>query len=91
LNYQRGDYTWTLYDGQYKNQFDYILGRRRWRSAFQSVKTRSDADCWSDHELLTATIKIKLKRTQQAKKAGNWTETIYLKNAKTKLNRNLPQ
>jgi hypothetical protein len=30
--------TWTSPDGQYKNQIDYILGRRRWRSAFQSVK-----------------------------------------------------
>jgi hypothetical protein len=32
------------------------------------VKTRPDADCGSDHELLTATIRIKLKKTQQAKK-----------------------
>jgi hypothetical protein len=30
-------YTWTSPDGQYKNQIDYILGRRRWRSAFQST------------------------------------------------------
>jgi hypothetical protein len=32
------------------------------------VKTRPDADCGSGHERLTATIKIKLKKTQQAKK-----------------------
>jgi len=32
------------------------------------VKRRPDADCGSDHELLTATIRIKLKKTQQAKK-----------------------
>jgi len=31
-------YTWTSPDGQYKNQIDYILGRRRWRSPFQEVK-----------------------------------------------------
>jgi hypothetical protein len=65
---ERRLYTWTSPDGQYKNQIDYILGRRQWRSAFQSVKTRPGADCRSDHELLTATIRIKLKKTQQAKK-----------------------
>jgi len=39
--------TWTSPVGQYKNQIDYILGRRRWRSAFQEVKTRLDGDCQS--------------------------------------------
>ena len=60
-------YTWTSSDGRYRNQIDYILGRRRCRSAFQSVKRRPDADCGSDHELLTATVRIKLKNTQQRK------------------------
>ena len=32
------------------------------------MKTRPDADCGSDHELLTATVRIKLKTTQQVKK-----------------------
>jgi endonuclease/exonuclease/phosphatase family metal-dependent hydrolase len=47
----------------HKNQIDYILGGRGWRSTIQSVKTRPDADCGSDHELLTATIRIKLEKT----------------------------
>jgi hypothetical protein len=54
-------------DGRYKNQIDYILRRRRWRSAIQSVKTRPDADCGSDHKLLTATVRTKLKNTQVKK------------------------
>ena len=53
------------------------------------MKTRPDADCGSDHELLTATIRIKLKKTQEAKKG--WKLDIYLKNTKNKLNRNWPQ
>jgi exonuclease III len=65
---ERRLYTWTPPDGKHKNQIDYILGRRRRRSALQSVKTKPNAICGSDHELLTATITIKLKRTQQAKK-----------------------
>jgi hypothetical protein len=32
------------------------------------VKTRPDADCGSDHELLTATVRIKLKNTQHVEK-----------------------
>jgi hypothetical protein len=65
---ERSLYTWTSPDGQYRNQIDYILGRRRWRSAFQSVKTRPDDECGSDHELLTATVRIKLKNTQHTEK-----------------------
>jgi hypothetical protein len=61
-------YTRTSLDGQYRNQIDYILGRRRWRGTFQSVKTRPDADCGLDHELLTATVRIKLKNKKHKKK-----------------------
>ena len=31
-------YTWTLPDGQYQNQIDYILCRQRWRSSIQTEK-----------------------------------------------------
>ena len=65
---ERRLHAWTSPDGHYKNQMAYILGRRRWRSAFQSVKTRPDADCGSDYKLLTATVRIKLKNTQLVKK-----------------------
>ena len=47
-------YTWTLPDGQYQNQIDYILCSQRWRSSIQSAKTRMEADCGTDHELLIA-------------------------------------
>jgi hypothetical protein len=32
------------------------------------VKTRPDADCGSDHKLLTATIRIKLKKDTSEKR-----------------------
>ena len=41
---------------------DYILCCRRWRSSIQSVKTRLGADCGSDHELLIAKFRLKLKK-----------------------------
>ena len=44
-----------------RNQTDYILCSQRWRSYIQSAKTRLGADCGSDHELLIAKFRLKLK------------------------------
>ena len=55
-------YIWTSPDGQYQNQIDYILYNGRWRSSIQSAKTRPGADCGSDHELLIAKLRLKLKK-----------------------------
>ena len=60
--HKRRLYTWTSPEGQYWNQIDYILCSWRWRSSIQSVKTRLGADCGSDHELLIAKIRLKLKK-----------------------------
>ena len=54
--------TWTSPDGQYQNQIDYILCSRRWRSSIQSAETRPGADYSSDHELLIAKFRFKLKK-----------------------------
>ena len=60
--YKRRLYTWTSPDGQYQNHIDYILCSRRWSSSIQSAKTRLGADCGSDHELLIAKFRLKLKK-----------------------------
>ena len=60
--HKRRLYTWTSPDGQYQNQIDYILCSQRWRSSIQSAKTRLGADCGSDHELLIAKCRLKLKK-----------------------------
>ena len=60
--HKRRLYTWTKPDGQYQNQIDYILCSQRWRSSIQSAKTRLGADCGSDHVLLIAKFKHKLKK-----------------------------
>ena len=41
---------------------DYILCNQRWRSSIQSAKTRLGADCGTDHELLIAKFRLKLKK-----------------------------
>ena len=47
---------------------DYILCSQRWRSSIQSVKTRLGADCGSDHELLIAKFRLKLKKVEKTTK-----------------------
>ena len=58
-------FTWTTPDGNHRNQTDYISCKQRWKTAVQSVKTRLGADCGSDHELLLAGVKIKLKKKRK--------------------------
>ena len=63
--HKRRLYTWTSPDGQHQNQIDYILCSQRWRSSIQSAKTRPGADCGSDHELLIAKFRLKLKKVEK--------------------------
>ena len=60
--HKRWFYTWTSPEGQYRNPIDYILCSQRWRSSIQSAKTRPGNDCGSDHELLIAKFRLKLKK-----------------------------
>ena len=39
-----------------------IFFAARWKSSLQSAKTRPGADCGSDHELLIAKFRLKLKK-----------------------------
>ena len=60
--HKRQLYTWTLPDGPYQNQFDYILHSQRWRNCIQLAKIRLGADCGSDHELLIEKFRLKWKK-----------------------------
>ena len=61
--HKRRLYTWTSPDGQYQNQIDYILCSRRWKRSIQSAKKkRPGADCGTDHDLLIAKFRLKLKK-----------------------------
>uniref|UniRef100_A0A8B9WLE6 Endonuclease/exonuclease/phosphatase domain-containing protein n=1 Tax=Bos mutus grunniens TaxID=30521 RepID=A0A8B9WLE6_BOSMU len=60
--HKRRFYTWTSPDGQHRNQIDYVLCSQKWSSSIQSAKTRPGADCGSDHELLIAKFRLKLKK-----------------------------
>lgn len=59
-------YTWTspahTEDIIVRNQIDFILINRRFRNGIKSVKTYPSADAGSDHNLLLAKVKIKLRK-----------------------------
>lgn len=55
-------YTWTSPNGQHKNQIDYFLIDKRWRTSFRNTKTKPGAECGSDHRLLWASLKVKFNK-----------------------------
>ena len=59
--HKRRLYTWISPGGQHQNQIDYICSQR-WSSSIQLAKTRQGVDCGSDHELLIAKFRLKLKK-----------------------------
>ena len=48
-----------------EKQIDSILCSQRWTSSIQSTKTGLGADCGSDHELLIAKFRPKLKKVEK--------------------------
>ena len=46
-------------------RIDYIPCSQRWRRSIQSAKTKLGADCGSDHELLIAKFRHKLKKLEK--------------------------
>ena len=46
------------------NMFNIMVSKwqNKWRSSIQSAKARPGADCGSDHELLIAKYRLKLKK-----------------------------
>ena len=58
--HKRRFYIWTSPQDQYLNQIDYIPCSQRWRSSIHSAKTRTGADCGSDHEFR---LQLKKRKT----------------------------
>ena len=65
-------YTWTPPHGQHQSQTDYIICSQRWRSSIQSAKTRPGAHCGSDHHLLIAKFKLKLKKVGKTTRSSEY-------------------
>ena len=72
--HKRRLYTWSSTDGQYQNQIDYTLCSWRHRSSIQSAKPRPGTDCGSEHELLIAKFRLKLKKVRENTRLFRYTE-----------------
>ena len=59
--------TWCSPNGRDKNQIDHLMMNGTWRRSLQDVRVRSGADVGSDHHLVTATLKLKLRRNGPGK------------------------
>jgi hypothetical protein len=54
-------YTWTSPNGKYRNQIDHITISGERRNSLLDTRNYKGADVGSDHHLLIATVKLKLK------------------------------
>ena len=54
--------TWCSPNGRDKNQIDHLMINGTWRRSLQDVGVRRGADIGSDHHLVTATLKMKLRK-----------------------------
>ena len=65
---ERHLYTWKSPRDLYRNQIDYLIINRRYRNSVLTCKTKPSADCNSDHNLLFAKLRCKLKRLRPSKR-----------------------
>ena len=61
-------WTWRSPDNKHKNQIDFITVNRRFRNAIVQVKGYPGADCDSDHAMVVASVRLRLKRQLVKKK-----------------------
>ncbi|XP_078619529.1 uncharacterized protein LOC144886675 [Branchiostoma floridae x Branchiostoma japonicum] len=60
--------TWRSPDGTTNNEIDYICINQRWKSALLDIRVYRGADVGSDHHLLGAKMKLRLKKLAVKKK-----------------------
>lgn len=61
-HHPRCKYTWTSPDGLHRNQIDFFMIQQRWKSNITNCRAYPGADCDTDHNLVMATWRMKLKR-----------------------------
>lgn len=66
-------------NGKDQNQIHHLMIHGKWRSSLTDVSVRRGADVSSDHHLVTADIKLKLKRTGPTPKGSPRFDVCMLK------------
>lgn len=73
-------YTWKSPGDQVRNQIDYIFVNHRYKNAVVNCHTYPSADCNTDHVLLRAECRIRLKKLNRTKNSRNRINISPLKN-----------
>ena len=71
--------TWCSPNGRDRNQIDHLLINGKWRRSLRDVKVRRGADIGSDHHLVTACLKLKLKSAGRLTKGHSRFDVSQLK------------
>ena len=74
--------TWTSPVGATTSQIDHVLVNKKWRSLLQDVRTRGDLV--SDHNLVTRTVTLKLRKTKRGEERARQLDSKRLKNDEAK-------
>jgi len=76
--------TWCSPNGRDKNQIDHLMINGTWRRSLLDVKVRRGADVGSDHYLVIATLKVKLRKNGPGKPRQQHFDVEKLRNTKVK-------
>ena len=60
--------TWISPDGKTSNEIDYICISQRWKTSIQDVRAYRAADVGSDHHLVRALMRLRLKKLKKKEK-----------------------
>jgi len=65
-------WTWESPDGVTHNQIDFIIVNRKWRSSVMNCRSFPGADVGSDHQLVIANFRLKLKKRESPENRGKF-------------------
>ena len=76
--------TWTSPDGRTQSQIDHIIINGKWRHSLLDVRVKRQADVGSDHNLVVAKLKLKLRKVRLGEEKKPRFDVDKLKNPETK-------
>ena len=71
--------TWKSPDGRTESQIDHVLINAKWRRTLRDVRVKRQADVGSDHNLVVATVKLKLWKNKQGAERNRQYDSTKLK------------
>ena len=64
-HHKRRIYTWTSPGGEYRNQIDFILTKKRWMKCIVNARAYPGVDCGTDHNLVGITSKLRIAKVRK--------------------------